>query len=128
MRRFRNGIPDMSVGNWFELIREVAVEAARVSAGGTKPSRLKCVYATESIEMARMFRDKYRPGATIYSVEPTMPNYRMHRGDFELITTPTNEPFVDGFSALAVQYWTTDRPALPEILLETPVRVLARVE
>jgi hypothetical protein len=102
---------------------EVALESARVSAAPEKPSRLSCVFASESLDWAREFKTRYRDsGSSILLVEPVA-DVAMHRGDFELLR-PCGGPFVDVMASRARSYWLDEPVGLPEILVPCGLRVL----
>jgi hypothetical protein len=122
------GAPGIAPSLAFELMRETAVEAARLAGFPNAPSRSQCVFVTATIEDARSFRDRFRPVAEIYEVDvdDALPR---HFGNFEAITRPTNgAPYVASFANMAVSYWrdTPTEPGLVEILIGGPVTVIRR--
>jgi hypothetical protein len=121
-----HGDPGIAPHLAFMLMREAAVEAARLAGYPNAPSRLQCVFVTATIEDARAFRDRFRPGAQIYEVDVN-DNLPRHTGNFEAITRPTNgAPYVASFAEMAVSYWrdTPVAPGLVEILIDGPVTIL----
>lgn len=120
------GGPGMSPAVAFMLMREAAVEAARLAGYPNAPSRLQCVFVTSTMKDARAFRDRFRPGAQIYEVDAN-DNLPRHLGNFEAITRPSNgAPYVASFAEMAVSYWrdTPTGPGLVEILIGGPVTVI----
>jgi hypothetical protein len=65
--RGRRGIQEES--DAVNLIREGALEAARLARFPDAVSRLDCVFAWFREEEARAFRDRFRPEHKIYRVE-----------------------------------------------------------
>jgi hypothetical protein len=122
--------PGIPLGTAFMLMREAAVEAARLAGYSNAPSRLRCVFVTRTIEDARAFRDRFRPEAQIYEVDVSEELPR-HFGNFEAITRPTKgAPYVASFAEMALSYWN-ETPAgagLVEVLVGGPVTVKGVVE
>jgi hypothetical protein len=121
-----HGAPGIAPHLAFMLMREAAVEAARLAGFSNAPSRLKCVFVTATIEDARAFRDRFRPGAEIYEVDVN-DNLLRHPGNFEAITRPTKgAPYVASFADMAMSYWrdTPTGPGLVEILIGGPVAII----
>lgn len=110
------------------LLWETALESVRRSAAPHLPSRLECVFACESSELAVRFRDTYRKGAEILQIEFN-PTTSLHRGDFELISSiGLAGSYVDYMADRALRYWTMPPSELVEVLIGGPVLVLGRLE
>jgi hypothetical protein len=122
--------PGIAPTTAFMLMREAAVEAARLAGYPNAPSRLRCVFVTATIEDARAFRDRFRPGAQIYELDVSEELPR-HFGNFEAITRATKgAPYVASFAEMALSYWN-DAPTgagLMEVLVGGPVTVKGIVE
>jgi hypothetical protein len=110
------------------LVWEAALETARLACAPGAVSRLRCVFAAETIALARRFRDGFRPDAGIYAVEPWH-DAPLFRGDFGIVTdiNPA-EPFLSYMPAGALRYWTAPPGEQVEVLVGGPVTVLERVE
>lgn len=124
----KDGSPGVPVGIAFILMRETAVEAARRAGHPGAPSRLNCVFVTTTIEDARAFRDRFRPGAHLFEVN-VIDDCPRHSGNFEAITRPTRgAPYVPTFAEMAVSYWRDQPtgPGLVEILIGGPVTVIGQ--
>jgi hypothetical protein len=107
------------------LTWEVALEATRLLANSTAPSRLSCVFACARIEDAIAFRDGYRPGAAIYEVE-TSDATPVHVGDFSLISAGRDGPMIDVYVFGSASYWKDPPVGLPEVLIGGPVTVIRK--
>ncbi|MCK0208355.1 hypothetical protein MWN33_09960 [Starkeya koreensis] len=104
-RQFRPGGPMPAPDFIANLLWELALEAARAAGAPNKPSRLASVYAWETLEAARLFRERRGPEAAILAVEFGS-DAPLHRGDFDLISSgnPTTA-YVDYMSETAARYW-----------------------
>jgi hypothetical protein len=109
---------------------ELSLEAARSAMCPDQPSRLSCVFATETLRDAQEFRRRCRAGAKILVVEPTIPNVIVYRGDFSIISDAKFEKgdaFIDFIPAAASRYWKDGPVGLVEVLIPCPVRVMSVV-
>jgi len=127
-RQYRAGGPMPTPENISNLLWEICFEAVRQAVAPTKPSRLDCVFAAESLEMAKRFRDKYRGGCgTILKVETLNTNMPCHRGDFSFMSTNFDGPYIEHMSRGAVRYWTEEPKDIVELLYPCPLRVVGAV-
>ncbi|PJI55527.1 hypothetical protein CTI14_03995 [Methylobacterium radiotolerans] len=86
------------------------------------------MFAAETLNMARSFRDRFRPGAGIYAVEPWH-DATLFRGDFGIVTDiDPAAPFLDYMPKGAIRYWTEPPGDQIEVLVGGPVTVVKRVE
>lgn len=112
------------------LVWEVALEASRLSLDPSMPSRLNCVFTTESVEAARHFRDRFRAGAKIYEVESVNEADVEIRCDFDLISNSgfAKDALIPDVAVKARRYWDQNPKGLVEILHAGPVRVVRTIE
>ncbi|EXX77089.1 hypothetical protein RirG_027000 [Rhizophagus irregularis DAOM 197198w] len=111
------------------LLWEVALESARKAAAPTRPSRLDCVFACESIQEALIFRRRFRPDGKLLRVQLLEAVSPCHRGDFSLISDSiASGPYTDYMSLAAARYWTTEPSNMVEVLVGGAVSVLSEVE
>ena len=109
------------------LMWEIALETARLLSAPNSPSRFECVFACQTLGDAKNFRDRFRRGSVVYEVQcdddaPT------HLGNFEAITySSSTAPLVDHKSSLAISYWRDAPTGIKEILIGSPVTVVAQV-
>lgn len=122
LRTIRGDTPKLEKPSIATLFWEMALEAARIGFDAELPSRLGCVFLAESREMATMFRDGFRPGATIYKVA-LLDDLPFHRGDFSLLTHDVpEEPLFDLMPTRANRYWSDEPKGVVELIY--PGRVL----
>lgn len=124
-RQYCPGGPAVDGSVLGNVMWEMALETARQALAPDAVSRLDCLFAWETAEMARSFRDRFRLGSLIYEVEPLL-DAKTHRGDFDLISSNVpGGPFVDFMPPLALQYWTLPPKERVEVLVGGPVTVRA---
>lgn len=111
--------------NLASVLWEVALEAARISIDPLLPSRLNCVFATESLEFAQHFRDKYRAGGIIFETE-LVGSPAVFLGDFALLSeSAPSTPYANYISSRSKQYWTTAPSREPELVVAGSLRVIS---
>lgn len=126
IRQFRPGGPMPSNTDFHIVLWEVAMEASRVAIDGGLPSRLECIFVTETIEAATSFRDRYRRGAFIYEALPIL-DCISFRGDFALISNGLRSgAYADYMAEYCRQYWTSPATIEPEVLYAGPLLVSGR--
>jgi hypothetical protein len=111
------------------LLWETALETARLALAPHAPSRLDCVFATQTLDGAREFRDKFRPQGKIYAVSGS--DEHIFRGDFGAISRGygLTGSYVDTYSKQSVAYWSgTPGDALVEVLSSATMQVINKVE
>lgn len=132
IRLFHYGAFATNADSFSLVMREMLLETARVAVANDAPSRLNCVFVASTIEFARMFRDGYRPGASILSVEPEGGSLIPRACSFSLISTTKNgtPSYISYMPTEAVQYWTNPAAEgdLIELLYPGPLRVIGTVE
>ncbi|MEE7451546.1 hypothetical protein MRF4_29335 [Methylobacterium radiotolerans] len=120
--------PDIKAGQVGAILWEATLETARLAIAPTAVSRLHCVFAAETIELAQDFRNRFRPGASIYAAVPWH-DARLFRGDFGLVTNiDPAAPFLAYMPAAAIRYWSEAPGADVEVLVGGPMTVLEFVE
>lgn len=124
IRQFKPGGPKPN--DWNVVLWEVALETARLQFAAEAPSRMDCVFASESSVFAERFRDLYRPQSQVVAVEALDPQTTVHRGDFFLISRSQGPrpAYVDYMPVDAQSYWTSPPPqGHAELVIAGPVRV-----
>lgn len=132
-------------GNWGRMLmqigpahgcwnREIILEAVRISIFPTKPSRLKSVFACETIEAIRGYRSVQCPQGFIYEVVMADVSAGTHKGDFNAVEPlPGRSQDMWG---MAQAYWQyaikttiTEWPGIEcsEIVIPCPMRVVCKV-
>jgi hypothetical protein len=106
----------------YTLLWEVALEAIRQAVMPAAPSRLACVFGCCSHTDAVMFRDRFRPGYQVYSVEVAtgVPTFI---ADYDVVTNSVSGPFVDTFVGQAFRYWAVTPVGMREVLIGGPATV-----
>ena len=123
-RQFRPGGPMPTPQSISNLLWELALEAARVAATPEKPSRFDSVFAWETLEDARWFRDHYRSEfGSILEVEFEA-DIPLHRGSFDLITAKHDTAYVDFMGVGAGRYWIEPPTGRVELLIGGPITVM----
>jgi hypothetical protein len=87
-RQFGKGEGFQGYGNVKDAVivgLEATLEVARQLTAPDAPSRLNCVFCTEDIESAKVFRDRFRNGESIYEVE-VEDTVSTHAGNYDAIT------------------------------------------
>jgi hypothetical protein len=128
-------------GNWGRIIRlyapndgatfavayrESLLEAYRQTNCPQKPSRLNCVFACPTLEVARDFQTRWGRLNFIYEIVPLIPTVT-HVGDFELCMFQAGVPYFDDFPQRIPRYWSDHPKEHPEVLLSAPVKILKRI-
>ncbi|MGE9009225.1 hypothetical protein ACO2JO_11625 [Leptospira interrogans] len=106
---------------------EIALEVARQLTAPNAPSRLNCVFCTEDIESAKVFRDRFRKGASIYAVEAE-DSISTHIGNYDALTDVPQGPSVDTNVATSKSYWTDKPTGIRETLVGGSVKVSEKIE
>lgn len=120
--------PGTEVGPFVRtMMWEAALEASRMAYAPSAPSRSAVVFLSESLELARRFRDRFKQGHSIFSVIPITDIAPSHKGDFSVFED-VPEPFFNVIAARSRQYWVNQTPAIPEILWAGPVAVNSLIE
>ena len=124
----RPGAPDIRQdSNATNLMWEIALETARLGFTPESPSRADCVFTIETLADATIFRDKFRPGGHIYTVQCSDSTAR-HVGNYDAISnTPPGVSWFDYMTAHAISYWLDQPTGITEILVAGPATVVAKV-
>ncbi|WP_313616213.1 DUF2441 domain-containing protein [Agrobacterium sp.] len=110
------------------ILWEVALETARLALAPQHPSRLDCIFAFETVELAMDFQSQYRPDGRIFELEP-IGDAMTYRGDFALIARADRKrPYADYMAEVSKAYWTAPTAEQAEILYGGPLRVVRQVE
>lgn len=78
---------------------------------------MDCIFACESEQEARVYRNGFRAGSAIYEIEVPSQT-RTHRGDYDLLTKSRPgatllDTYVDG----AIAYWSEEPRGMVECLI-----------
>lgn len=112
-----------AVGLW-----ELALEAVRMTANPSLPSRLDCIFLTETKEAAIQFRDRFRPDGRIFEVAVWGSESNTRRCDFDLISTPVPENrAIETMAERARQYWCDDPRGMIEVLYAGHIQIVRMV-
>jgi len=109
------------------LMWESALEASRIAWVPDAPSRGSVVFLSETLVLARRFRDKFRQNQKIFSIAPVDDNANRHQGDFAIFDN-IQEPLFTQLAERCRLYWVNPSPQFPEILWEGTVTVAGRIE
>lgn len=118
-----------SASAFITVYRETVLENYREKYFIDKPSRLNCIYLCESHQATREFIDS-APGRErdhIYKVEIVNNQYKLHRGDYNLVTScwDKSKYLQECMELMTKEYWGTQDPKNNvEILVDSPVRVV----
>lgn len=128
LRDIRYGAYSENADHFRFALIEMALETARLALAPEAPSRLNCIFIADTLQFAEVFRDQYRPGATIFSVQPEGEAFEPRVCNYDLITRPRSgaPPFFGYMPEEAVKYWTDPVPTgdFPELLYPGPLRVV----
>jgi len=110
------------------LFWEMALETARYQIDPFLPSRLNCVFLSQSMDDAVGFRDQFRPGGHIYEVE-MMDDVPFHRGDFSLLSyNSPNVSFLDFMPQFCIRYWTEQPSGIVEVIYPGRAKIVGQVD
>ncbi|MDM0029649.1 hypothetical protein [Variovorax saccharolyticus] len=97
------------------------------SSSPKRPSRLRCSFAWLD-EIDARFALAQEPKRCIEVCEPVDPHANQFVADFNLLSSGSryrmDKPFLPTIERIARQYWTGDKVAKPEILIESDLRVI----
>jgi|GEM_PF-1581636 len=121
------GTSDCSEKGW-RLASEMIVEAVRLARYPTMPSRLTCSYAYPSEQIARSTMNGSPMRLYLYEVELTDPSKPCHTVSRDLMSAvnrmPRDIPFAPHVRLVADQYWSSKGGTYPEVITESPLRVV----
>lgn len=106
---------------------EAALETAKPTLAPDAPSRGSVVFLSETLDLARRFRDRFKNGHSIFEVKVVDTDARSHRGDFAVFEN-VPEPLYRALPERSRQYWTNPEPLFPELLWEGAVTVVRKLE
>jgi len=105
---------------------EAALEATRIAWKPSAPSRTNVVFLSETVDLARRFRDKYKQSCKIYQCVPTAYDARRHVGDCGVFED-VHEPLISVIGERCKRYWTEPPKSFPELLWEGSVAIVGEV-
>ena len=85
------------------------------------------MFCTDDAESAKAFRDRFRPGESIFEVE-VEDTVSTHAGNYDALTDTHQGAFVDTGVTTAKSYWTDAPTGIREILVGGPVKVSIKIE
>lgn len=122
------GAPSIEPTQLGALLWEFTLETARLAVAPSAPSRLRCLFAAETLGMARTFRDRFRSSAQIYSVQPWA-DAVLFRGAFSIVTdVDPAAPFIHYMPAEALRYWTEPPGEQVEVIVGGCMTVVGLVD
>jgi hypothetical protein len=123
----KNGRALSDIRDGFILAWEIGLETARRQIAPNAPSRLECVFACNTTVDAAAFQTRFRPGAATYEVEPASEASPIFVADYDLITSSSEDPFLDVLVDRSIRYWTSRPQGIAEVLIGGAARVLRRM-
>ncbi|AOZ06790.1 hypothetical protein [Cupriavidus malaysiensis] len=130
LNQYRIGAQNIKpLGNPWLLSRELAFELTRSSIPQfrSKPSRLNSCFLFTDIGHANNHMNTQSELATrIFIAEIVDPSAASHTGDYELINLPASD-FLPAITQHAQRYWAGESPRVPEVLTESPIRLVSVV-
>jgi hypothetical protein len=122
--RILNSYNQQGFGNAWVLAREMIFESVRASKYSTKPSRLSCAFAFETLADANQSRGDYAGWSSLYEVELVTATAPSHRAAYNLIKwPPANAQFLPIFAQVAGDYWAGNH-SIPELITKSAFRIL----
>lgn len=109
------------------LMWEAALEASRLAWVPDAPSRGAVVFLSETLELARRFRDKFKQNHKIFRITPIDGDAKRHRGDFAIFEE-IPEPLYLQLAERCRLYWVNQSPQFPEILWEGNMKVEGEIK
>ena len=107
--------------------REKVLEDIRVAEFTAKPSRFRSCFLVETIEEAIAFRSIFNPFSEVYEVQIEASESPLHRGDWKKVAPPNVSPcFLTQMPVWARNYWSGVGIEHPEIVVESPIRILRK--
>jgi hypothetical protein len=118
---------DDSSAPW-RMASEMIVEMIRTIEFPHRPSRLNCCYAWRDETAAREFLSQAPPGYCLTAVVALNPDAKQFLADFQLMSAVTrfreDVPFLPWNVQIARHYWSGEQIQVPELLIESNLRVL----
>lgn len=112
----------------WKLASEMIVETVRLARYPTMPSRLTCSYAYPNEQVARSTMTGSPMPLYLYEVELVDPSKLCHTVSRDLMSAanrmPRGVPFAPHVRSVADQYWSSKGGAYPEVITESPLRVV----
>ena len=89
---------------------------------------MDCIFACESEQDARVYRDGFRGGSALYEIE--VPDQtKTHRGDYALITTSRpGVTFLDSYVEGAIAYWSEEPRGMVECLVGGSAKITRLID
>jgi hypothetical protein len=117
--------------NGWKLAGEMIIELVRKEKYPKMPSRLTCSYAYPSEKAARESLVGAGIPIYLYEVELVDASKPCHTVSRDLMSAVNrlcgNVPFVPHLRALADQYWRSQGGTFPEVIADSPLRVVRHV-
>lgn len=123
------------------LYRETIVEQIRQSEFPHKPSRLDAIFALETLEEAKLYRDLNCKWNIIYEISIETTDQAIHKGSYtfniDTFATPNGvicgpnvlntDGLYNGYPMLARQYWSTCPTKNIEVVINAPATIVRRI-
>lgn len=130
-------------GNWGRIVnlyksdgpvllylRERIFEEVRLESFSNLPSRMNCNFLFESMEQAKEFQNHEagRYVDILYEVEIIDNSKLQFRGDLNALHWPPAPFFLKDIDKMAYNYWQGENIQYPEILTESPIKIIRKIE
>lgn len=130
-------------GNWGRIVnlyksdgpvllhlRERIFEEVRLRSFSNLPSRMKSNFLFESLEQAKAFKNNEtgRYLDILYEVEIIDHGKPQFRGDLNVFHWPPTPFFLKEIDNMAYKYWQGENIQYPEILTESPIKIISKIE
>ena len=118
-----------SDGSILTYLREKILEKVRSKDFPDLPSRMTSIFLCESIENAKLFRDANgRFLDILYEVELIDKEKPLFRTDWSFLNCPSTPFFLKQFEEMAHLYWKAENIQNPEILTESRIKIIRKIE
>lgn len=127
--RIVNSYQNTSEGSVMIYLREKILEDVRVRDFPSLPSRTTSIFLCESIGNAKLFRDANgRFLDILYEVELLDKEKPLFRTDWSYLNWPSTPFFLKQFEEMAYLYWKAENIQNPEILTESRIKIIRKIE
>lgn len=111
----------------WRVASESIIERVRALEFPDRPSRFRCCFACPDEATARGLLAN-SPGCCVEVCEPMDPRAKQFTADFALLSSDSrfglHDPFLATNERIARQYWTGAKARVPELLIESDLRVI----
>ncbi len=111
--------------NGWKLASEMIVEVVRLTQYPSMPSRLTCSFAYPNEQEARLTMSGSMFLHEVELVDPLKPCHTLSRDLMSAVNRmPQGVLFAPEVRKVAAQYWSSSGGAFPEVITESPLRVV----